>query len=717
MRFLTRSKFLYLLVYLLIAVAALVSVVVLARNRQDATSEAGTSGTTTTLTGTLGVIVNDNFDTRRTTYTYFLDTVTNGRTTTRNVNYTGTKALVPGGVKLTGTLNNNTLTVNDAGVIYTQTATTQNVRPANPITRKVAIVLLNWSDRTFPTEITNISTPDQVAAIFNNVEAYFSSESKGLVTLSNTSTDVYGWTTSNVPYNCATFGDYRTGNPVGSAATNAIPADRRSQYHHTIIVMPGCTASHATQSNTAGSARITANKFRLSVIEHELGHNYNAQHVGDLGNCPHSGLVDSGCSLVNDYGSWEPMGLGLLGNSHANSFSPYHKYVMGWMGADQAVNVRADTNNINVNTASVPTNQALELRVCRDKFSYYAVENRTPTGFDASLTSSIYGSNPHSGVIIRLVGTEAGRFPRGTWPNPNYMFNMGSYNPGQRLTDSSVGVEITVNSKSAGASGVANVSVNYTGNPPAECPVMFTGSIPPTTPPATVRDRDTVGVFRPSNGALYLKNSNTSGFADIEINYGIAGDYPVVGDWDRNGTTTIGIYRNATFYLRNSNTIGFADLAVPFGAVGDQPVAGDWDGDGRDTIGVYRNGTFMLRNSNTSGEPQMIFGLGIPGDVGIAGDWNGDGIDTTGVFRPSNGAIYLKNQNTTGFADVQINYGIAGDKPVVGDWNNDGVDTIGIYRNGTFFLRNTNTIGFADLTFGLGIPGDHPIAGDWDGLP
>ena len=228
---------------------------------------------------------------------------------------------------------------------------------------------------------------------------------------------------------------------------------------------------------------------------------------------------------------------------------------------------------------------------------------------------------------------------------------------------------------------------------------------------------DTAGVFRPSNGALYLKNTNDTGFADIQINYGIGGDYPVVGDWDGNGTVTIGIYRNGNFYLRNSNTIGFANMVFPFGAPGDQPIAGDWDGDGIDTIGVYRNGTFFLRNSNSSGVPDMIFGLGIPGDIGIAGDWNGDGMDTTGVFRPSNGALYLKNQNTTGFADIQINYGIGGDKPVTGDWNHDGTDTIGIYRNGQFYLRNSNTIGFADLVFALGIPGDHPIAGNWDGMP
>ena len=32
---------------------------------------------------------------------------------------------------------------------------------------------------------------------------------------------------------------------------------------------------------------------------------------------------------------------------------------------------------------------------------------------------------------------------------------------------------------------------------------------------------DTTGVFRPSNGALYLKNTNATGFADIQINYGL----------------------------------------------------------------------------------------------------------------------------------------------------------------------------------------------------
>ena len=287
--------------------------------------------------------------------------------------------------------------------------------------------------------------------------------------------------------------------------------------------------------------------------------------------------------------------------------------------------------------------------------------------------------------------------------------------PSQTLTDTptSTPTSTPTNTPTSSVSGTPTFTSTATLTP--------TSTSTPTDTPASTQnpggDRDTTGVFRPSNGLLYLKNSNTSGFADIAINYGMPGDYPVVGDWDGDGDATVGIYRNGSFYLRNDNSIGFADLVFPFGVPGDQPLAGDWNNDGVDTIGVYRNGTFYLRNSNSAGTPEMSFGLGNPGDVGIAGDWNGDGFDTTGVFRPINGIIFLKNANSTGFADIALNYGVPGDKPVMGDWNNDGIDTIGIYRNGTFYLRNSNTNGFADLVFALGNPGDMPIAGNWDAIP
>jgi hypothetical protein len=269
------------------------------------------------------------------------------------------------------------------------------------------------------------------------------------------------------------------------------------------------------------------------------------------------------------------------------------------------------------------------------------------------------------------------------------------------VTPYRIGYSFTPSSRSYNSGLAANqVNQNYTADVCASC-----------------ADKDTVGVFRPTNGLLYLKNANITGYADVAINYGMGGDYPITGDWDGDGIDTIGVYRNGAFYLRNSNTVGYADVYFAFGAPGDQPIAGDWDGDGTDTIGVLRGNTFYLRNSNTAGDADHVFQLGVPGDIGIAGDWTNQGFDTVGVFRPTNGFMYLKNTNTTGYADIALNYGMGGDKPVVGDWDNNGTDTIGVLRGNMFYLRNSNTVGYADMSFALGIPGDLPIAGNWDALP
>jgi PhoPQ-activated pathogenicity-related protein len=221
--------------------------------------------------------------------------------------------------------------------------------------------------------------------------------------------------------------------------------------------------------------------------------------------------------------------------------------------------------------------------------------------------------------------------------------------------------------------------------------------------------RDTVGVYRPSNATFYLKKTNESGFSDAVITYGIPGAEPIIGDWDGDGTDTIGVYLNGVFYLRNSNTSGFADVVVPFGIPGDVPVAGDWDGDGIDTIGVYRNGVFFLRNANISGPANLALAYGAPGDMPIAGDWTGQGFDTIGVYRPSESTFYLKDTNASGYPDAVLPFGMAGDLPVVGDWDNTGRDTVGVYRGNEFFLSVENQV----QHFLLGADADVPLAGKW----
>ncbi len=243
---------------------------------------------------------------------------------------------------------------------------------------------------------------------------------------------------------------------------------------------------------------------------------------------------------------------------------------------------------------------------------------------------------------------------------------------------------------------------------------------------AEVND-DTIGTFRPSDLTFRLRNSNTSGPPDLTITSSVfqPGDLPVTGDFDGDGTDTVGIFRiangNGAFFVSNL-TNGGVSTGGFFGQAGDIPIAGDWDGDGKDGIGVFRPsaGKFFLRNQIgfqiPSGQVDFTITFGAVGDIPLAGDWDGDGDDTIGVYRESQHRFFLRNKLNAG-ADINVQFGIAGDLPLTGDWDGDGDDTIGLFRNSShkFFLRNVNNVA-NNIVVDFGATGDTPLAGDWDGL-
>ena len=79
------------------------------------------------------------------------------------------------------------------------------------------------------------------------------------------------------------------------------------------------------------------------------------------------------------------------------------------------------------------------------------------------------------------------------------------------------------------------------------------------------------------------------GTADLECDFGQAGDIPVVGDWTGDGIEKIGVYRNGTWYLdtNNNHQLDADDMVVHLGQSGDQPIVGK-GANGRAEIGVYR---------------------------------------------------------------------------------------------------------------------------------
>ncbi|MDP9395815.1 MAG: SpoIID/LytB domain-containing protein [Actinomycetota bacterium] len=193
-----------------------------------------------------------------------------------------------------------------------------------------------------------------------------------------------------------------------------------------------------------------------------------------------------------------------------------------------------------------------------------------------------------------------------------------------------------------------------------------------------------------------------TGSGVVRFRFGTAGDRPVVGDWDGDGRDEIGVVRGATWYLRNSLSSGAASTSFTYGrTTGDLPVVGDWDGDGKDGPGVVRGSYWHLRNSLSSGAAQTVFRFGdlVSGDRPVAGDWDGDGDDTPGYMH---GRTWrLRNSNSSGAAHHTLGYGLLGDKPVVGDWNRDGRTTLGVARATAWHLDDAMNGGSASslLTF------------------
>jgi hypothetical protein len=212
----------------------------------------------------------------------------------------------------------------------------------------------------------------------------------------------------------------------------------------------------------------------------------------------------------------------------------------------------------------------------------------------------------------------------------------------------------------------------------------------------------------------YLTNSPTSGQASEILQYGDPGDLPVVGDWDGDGTTTVGVVRDGHWFLRSAAGGGTADTDFTYGDAGDIPVVGRWvEGDPAYYPGVIRGTTLYLRTSHTSGVADKVVTFGDPGDIMLVGDWDGDGDDTPGVFR--DGRFYLVNTLTKGTHDTMFAFGDPGDTPIVGRWVTGDTHLPGVIRGNTWYLRNSQTSGTADTVFAYGDPQDIQLVGDWNG--
>jgi peptidoglycan hydrolase-like protein with peptidoglycan-binding domain len=144
------------------------------------------------------------------------------------------------------------------------------------------------------------------------------------------------------------------------------------------------------------------------------------------------------------------------------------------------------------------------------------------------------------------------------------------------------------------------------------------------------------GIFR-SGGHWYLDTNNNGTWDatnDTEFYWGKQpGDIPISGDWNHDITTETGIFRPGMGFYLDMDTNGAwnspPDTMLAWSGLSlqpnDIPVTGDWNGDGITETGIFRNGDWYLDiNNNGIWEPgtDVFYPIGQPGDKPVTGKWS-----------------------------------------------------------------------------------------------
>lgn len=255
----------------------------------------------------------------------------------------------------------------------------------------------------------------------------------------------------------------------------------------------------------------------------------------------------------------------------------------------------------------------------------------------------------------------------------------------------------------------------------ADVPIVGEDVVAPRTP-------TTIGVFRSSLNLFYLRYANEPGIADrtIVFDAGGASPAPFAGHWSvGNPRDSVGIHYPLVpeqHFLQPDG--GVATLGFGFAAPDTVPVVGDWNGDGVSTIGIYRGSTsaFFLNDANQNGDATYVFEFAARNGFPVAGDWDGDGKDGIGIFFPpgdgsATATFFLKNTLGPGDADILFNVATTSAAlPIAGDWDGNGTVTVGWFDppTGTFHLLERNADLSPERTVIFGGAADAiPVAGKW----
>ncbi|WP_336216005.1 glycoside hydrolase domain-containing protein [Nonomuraea sp. LPB2021202275-12-8] len=247
-------------------------------------------------------------------------------------------------------------------------------------------------------------------------------------------------------------------------------------------------------------------------------------------------------------------------------------------------------------------------------------------------------------------------------------------------------------------------------------------------------DVSNAGAQPPRPESWGLHNYNAAGGVEHLFNWDTPDTCdPITGDWNGNGTDTVGAACRDNLALNwamlNGHNPNAGGYLFSWGSSRCVSMTGDWDGNGSDTPGTIclgPNGAWQwsMHNYNAAGSVEYRFDWGpTSGCWPVVGDWNGDRKDTPGVVCPrSDGQWHwaLHNYNQAGGTEYAFNWGSTQCGPIIGDWDGNRSDTPGTVcarPNGAWQwgMHNYNAAGAVEHLFEWGSTTQRPIVGDWDG--
>ncbi|MET0502941.1 MAG: kelch repeat-containing protein [Candidatus Binatia bacterium] len=184
---------------------------------------------------------------------------------------------------------------------------------------------------------------------------------------------------------------------------------------------------------------------------------------------------------------------------------------------------------------------------------------------------------------------------------------------------------------------------------------------------------------------------------------------PAAVDFDGDGISEIGVYRNGEWLIQRSSDGG--PIAVGWGGLSqDVQVPADYDGDGKTDIAVYRDGAWFILRSADGGVTATGWG-GLTQDKPLPADYDGDGKADLAVYRDGNWFVLRSSDG----GPTGVGWGGAlADVPVPADYDGDGKADFAVYRDGLWFILRSSDGGQTTASWG-GAPQDIPVPADFDG--